>query len=109
MTRHDNGRKSRVLSESTDSIRAASVGYELDIFRYMALFYAIDPRYKMGAEIDFLLQHRHSIRNLNTCFEGAYGKDEYRIVLPNIAGTAEVGKGPPDVGRSEAIRIGHRE
>ena len=35
---------------------AESIGYEIDVRRYVAIDHIIDPRYKVGADFDMLLK-----------------------------------------------------
>jgi hypothetical protein len=58
----------------------ASVGYQVDFWRFMADVNRVDPRYKVGADIDLLLRYRHRITNLDRCAEGFRPGDDYRIV-----------------------------
>jgi hypothetical protein len=58
----------------------ASVGYEIDIWRFKAATNVVDPRYKVGADFDLLLKYRHGIVNLNRCAEGFSAQDAYRVV-----------------------------
>jgi Dolichyl-phosphate-mannose-protein mannosyltransferase len=58
----------------------ASIGYEIDIGRFMAMANTMDPRYKVGADLDLLLKYRHGIVNLDHCAEGFSNGDVYRIV-----------------------------
>jgi hypothetical protein len=58
----------------------AAIGYQTFIYRFMANYNALDPDYKVGAEMDLLLAHRHGIENTNGCAEGIADSDEYRIV-----------------------------
>jgi hypothetical protein len=60
--------------------RRAAIGYEIDIWRFMALFNVADSRYKAGAEFDLLLRYRHDVENTNTCAEGVSPGDRYRVV-----------------------------
>ena len=48
----------------------ASIGYEVNVRRFVATDHIIDPRYKVGADFDALLKYRHGISNVNRCAEG---------------------------------------
>jgi hypothetical protein len=66
--------------------RQASIGYDVDIWRFMATSNIIDSRYKVGADFDFLFKYRTGITNVDRCAEGFAVDDEYRIVqLATIA------------------------
>jgi Dolichyl-phosphate-mannose-protein mannosyltransferase len=82
----------RVVKSSEDRDRA-SIGYEVDVRRFVAIDHITDPRYKVGADFDMLLWYRHGISNLNHCAEGVQPIDTYRIV--------QVGR--DDVGRTDRI------
>lgn len=41
---------------------------------------AVDNRWKVGGEVDVILEYRHGITNLDPCVEGVSAQDEYRIV-----------------------------
>lgn len=58
----------------------ASIGYEVDIWRFMALANVADSRYKVGADFDLLLKYRYGIVNLDRCAEGVSPDDSYRVV-----------------------------
>jgi hypothetical protein len=58
----------------------ASVGYEVNIQRFVATDHIIDPRYRVGADFDMLFKYRHGISNVNRCAEGVEPNDAYRIV-----------------------------
>jgi hypothetical protein len=68
------------LVESSEKRDHVSIGYEVNMRRFMATDQIIDPRYKVGADFDLLLRYRHGIANLNGCAEGVHANDEYRIV-----------------------------
>ncbi len=57
-----------------------SIGYELNVYKFMAVFHGTDPRYTIGAELDTEFKYRHGIVNSNKCAEGVSPQDEYRIV-----------------------------
>jgi hypothetical protein len=58
----------------------AAIGYEVDLWKFMAYTHVIDPRYKAGADFDLLFKYRHGIANLDGCAEGFHASDRYRIV-----------------------------
>src|SRR4030095_1444476 len=41
----------------------ASIGYEMDVRRFVAIDHIVDSRYKVGADFDMLLWYRHGISN----------------------------------------------
>jgi hypothetical protein len=71
-------RIARLMGETGQ--RQASIGYEVDIWRFMAESNVADSRYKVGADFDLLLKYRHGIVNQNRCAEGVSQGDTYRIV-----------------------------
>jgi hypothetical protein len=64
----------------TGGERQAVIGYDVDFWRFAAIFNVADARYKVGADFDLLLKYRHGIANLNRCPEGVSPQDEYRVV-----------------------------
>jgi hypothetical protein len=46
----------------------------------------IDPRHKVGAELDLIFKHQHDIANTTRCAEGVSPDDEYRIVQTRAEG-----------------------
>jgi hypothetical protein len=46
----------------------------------------IDPRHKVGAELDLIFKHQHDISNTTRCAEGVSPDDEYRIVQTRAEG-----------------------
>jgi hypothetical protein len=70
----------------------AAIGYQTFMVGFMATMNTIDPRYKVGTELDLFLKHRYGITNSNQCAEGVSADDEYRIVQepPQQAGSPEV-------------------
>jgi hypothetical protein len=69
-----------------------SVGYDLDIYRFMAMDNAVDSRYKVGAGFDLLFKYRHGIINVNRCAEGVSPEDQYRIVQTSSSATEEAAR-----------------
>jgi hypothetical protein len=65
---------------TTEGERQASIGYEVDFWRFVAAFNVADSRYKVGGDFDLLLKYRHGVANLNRCAEGVSPGDEYRVV-----------------------------
>lgn len=75
----------RALDYVADDIRRtgkreAAVGYQIFIWGFMPGFNIVDSRYKVGAELDFVLHHRHRLSNTNRCAEGVSPDDQYRIM-----------------------------
>jgi hypothetical protein len=75
----------RALDYVASDIRAtgrkeAAVGYQIFIWGFMPGFNIIDSRYKVGADFDFVLHHRHRLSNTDRCAEGLSPNDQYRIV-----------------------------
>jgi hypothetical protein len=77
--------------------KQAAIGYHMVIHRFVATFNAVDPRYKVGADVDLLFQHRHGISNTDRCAEGASHDDEFRIVRSRPNGTPAIGRGYIDI------------
>jgi len=68
-----------------DQVRAqgrshAAIGYDIFTYRFPATFHPVDPRYKIGADFDFLLKHRKNVTNSDRCAEGFAPGDEFRVV-----------------------------
>lgn len=77
--------KVRVVDAIARDMRAegkaqAAIGYQMFIYPFMAEYNIGNPVYKVGAELDLLLQFNDGLRNKNRCAEGLSPKDEYRIV-----------------------------
>ena len=68
------------LMQARGQSSQAAIGYDVDIWRFMAYTHVIDPRYKVGADLDLLFKYRHGIANLDRCAEGFQASDRYRIV-----------------------------
>jgi Dolichyl-phosphate-mannose-protein mannosyltransferase len=68
------------LVRSSGEQDQASIGYEVNVRRFVATDHIIDPRYKVGADFDMLFKYRHGISNVNRCAEGVQPDDAYRIV-----------------------------
>jgi hypothetical protein len=68
------------LVRSSGERDQASIGYEVNVRRFVATDHIIDRRYRVGADFDLLLRHRHGISNANRCAEGVEANDAYRIV-----------------------------
>jgi hypothetical protein len=81
VTKHLNGKKQ------------AAIGYQMFIWRFMAMFHAVDPRYKVGAEFDLLFRDRYRVSNTNHCAEGVSPNDEFRIIQTTFGWTDLSGKG----------------
>ena len=67
------------IASRVTSPGAAHVGYHLDFFRGIPTLSAIDPRFKVGAELDFVLSYRYGIINMSRCPEGLNPDDEFRL------------------------------
>jgi hypothetical protein len=57
-----------------------SIGYEIGLWRFVAMYNILDQRYKIGGEFDLLFKYRHRITNSNRCAEGVSSEDTYRVV-----------------------------
>jgi hypothetical protein len=68
------------LVRSSGERDRASIGYEVNVRRFVATDHIIDPRYKVGADFDMLFKYRQGISNANRCAEGVQLDDAYRIV-----------------------------
>ena len=68
------------LVRSSGERDQSSIGYEVSVRRFVATDHIIDRRYRVGADFDLLLRHRHGISNANRCAEGVEPNDAYRIV-----------------------------
>jgi hypothetical protein len=66
----------------------ARIGYEIQIQPFMAAFNRVDPRYKVGADLDLWLKYRRGVTNRNACAEGISDADEYRVVETNLSDKA---------------------
>jgi hypothetical protein len=77
--------KVRVVDAIARDMRAegkeqAEIGYQMFIYPFMAEYNIGNAVYKVGAELDFLLQFKDGLLNKNRCAEGLSPNDEYRIV-----------------------------
>ena len=68
---------SQILSEGNNT---ASIGYQIYTYAFLPIFHAVDPTYKVGADLDLFLKHRYGISNTDQCAEGISPTDEYRIL-----------------------------
>jgi hypothetical protein len=59
---------------------SAAIGYQTFHYPFMAAYRITNPQYKVGADLDVLLQYRHGVRNAAACAEGVAPGDEYRIL-----------------------------
>jgi len=88
------------IADQVHDNNPTSIGYQIYIWQFMAIFNSSDPRYKVGADIDLLFRDRRGITNANRCAEGFSSDDEFRIVQVKPAWTDFRGKGyfevPPD-------------
>jgi len=67
----------------------SSIGYQLFVPGPYVAATAVDARYKVGVQLDFLLEYRRGLVNVNQCAEGLSAHDEYRIVQPRPSGPDE--------------------
>jgi len=81
------------VSSRLDGKGEAAIGYQTFISRFMAMFHAVDPRYKVGAEFDLFFKDRYGITNTNNCGEGMAPSDDFRIVQTAFNWTDLTGKG----------------
>jgi hypothetical protein len=95
----------RIMSTGRQS---ASIGYEVEIWRFMAQANIADPRYKAGADFDMLLLHRHGIENLNRCAEGVSPQDDYRIVQTAARSSDPLARNRVNSVRSDDFRLVER-
>ena len=77
------------LVRSSGGNSRASIGYEVDVRRFVAIDHIVDPRYKVGTDLDMLLWYRHGITNTDRCAEGFAATDTLRIVQ---VGTDDAGR-----------------
>jgi hypothetical protein len=56
------------------------VGYQIAFPKFAVALHGLDPRYKVGAEMDLLLEYWAGLTNANTCAEGLAPDDDYRLV-----------------------------
>lgn len=70
-----------------------AIGYQIFIWRFNATYNAVDPRYKVGADLDLLFKDRHGVSNTNRCAEGVSPDDEFRIVQTRPTWKDPAGKG----------------
>jgi hypothetical protein len=75
----------------------AAIGYQIFIWRFMAEYNVVDPRYKIGADFDLLFKDLHGVANTNRCAEGVSSGDEFRIVQTRPTSTDARGKWYVDV------------
>jgi hypothetical protein len=64
----------------------AAIGYEVNFWKFMAVYHGLDSRYKVGADLDLLLKYRHGITNVDQCAEGLSSDDVFRALQLNDAG-----------------------
>jgi hypothetical protein len=79
----------RVRSHGASKV---AIGYQTYFLEFMPAMNIVEPRYKVGAELDLYLEHRYGISNSNKCAEGISSDDEYRIVQqpPKLAKSEEI-------------------
>jgi hypothetical protein len=88
----------RALDYVAAAVRASggervALGYQLPVWEFMASYHVLDLRYKVGADLDYLLLRRHGIANTDRCAEGVSAADEFRLVEDGSGGAW---RGGPD-------------
>ena len=83
----------------------AFIGYEIEIWRFMAASNIADRRYKAGANFDLLLRSRHGIENLNVCAEGMSSDDQYRLVQTQTRDPLPSGQNRMNSSRSNGFKL----
>ena len=68
----------------------------------------IDPRYKVGAELDRIFTHQHDISNTTRCAEGVSPDDEYRIVQTRAEGFWAASRHRFDASRRDVVHLVER-
>ena len=66
-----------IRAEGRDKV---AVGYQTITYGFVPKLNFVDPRYKVGADLDLYLKYRYGISNNDQCAEGFSADDEYRIV-----------------------------
>jgi len=69
-----------------------AIGYQIFTWGFNATYNAVDPLYKVGADLDLLFKHRYVVSNTNRCAEGVSPDDEFRIVQTRPTLTNPAGK-----------------
>ncbi len=74
-----------VVDQVAGQVRAAgrdraAIGYRISFTGGEASQFILDPRYKLGANWDFLFRRLRRIANEDQCPEGVSPQDEYRVV-----------------------------
>jgi hypothetical protein len=59
---------------------AASIGYQIYFAPFMPRHHFIERRYRVGAEMDVLFEHRYGLHNADQCGEGFAPDNDYRVV-----------------------------
>jgi hypothetical protein len=85
--------------------RDASIGYEIEVWQFMATYHDIDPRYKVGADLDLLLRYRHGITNRDHCAEGFSASDQYRVVQSSSRATVPEGRNHIETSRDASFQM----
>jgi hypothetical protein len=93
----DQARVVQYVASYLNGRKQAAIGYQTFIWQFMAMYHAVDPRYKVGAEFDLLFKDRYKILNSDSCGEGVSANDEFRIVQTKFAWTDLNGKGYFDI------------
>ena len=81
------------LARLLEGKKQATIGYQMPIYPFTAIFNAVDSRYKAGADWDMILKYRHGISNTNRCAEGVSPNDEFRILQTRPSWTTGQARG----------------
>ena len=85
--------------------RRAAIGYEIEIWRFMAESNITDQRYKAGADFDLLLRARHGLENLDQCAEGVSSDDTYRVAQTEARDTNPLSRNRVDAARPVDFKL----
>ena len=87
----------------------AAIGYQMfPLADRPARWNVIDPRYKVGAELDLIFTHQHDISNTTRCAEGVSPDDEYRIVQTRAEGFWAASRHRFDASRRDVVHLVER-
>jgi len=91
--------------------REARIGYQISFLGWVPKLHSIDPRYKVGAEMDLLFNYRYGLVNATQCAEGTAPDDQFRIVEIDPAAASQIGTDrfnlPPDSRFTPIHEVGH--
>jgi hypothetical protein len=93
----DDFRTADYLARQIAPRKEVALGYQTFIWRFMAQYNVVDPRYKIGADFDLLFRDLHGVSNIDRCAEGVSPNDEFRIIQSTPPWTDPVGKGYVEV------------